>query len=165
MLENDNAYAKYGPFGVCEYIEDDYVKLFKNGSWPDLTDIPVPEEKTAPAQWTDNNGNPPCANIRKCYECGGNNICSYCPWLQNNNYIRHGVCGWEGRGGTGQGRVNGDHGGGHNGDSVNITLDSCDGNRKPMATSKYIHSVDEMKSFTFMAQPVSSANSVSGLLW
>ena len=74
LMDNGNANDKYGPVGVLGYLQVDYVKLFKNGRWPDLSDIPVPELNTVPAQGTHINGNPPRYDGRKCYECGGNNL-------------------------------------------------------------------------------------------
>ena len=37
LMENDNAYAKYVPVGVCGYLQDKYLIFFKNGRWPTLT--------------------------------------------------------------------------------------------------------------------------------
>ena len=42
LMKNYNAYGKYVPVGVCGYLQDEY-EFFKNFSWPDLSDIPIPE--------------------------------------------------------------------------------------------------------------------------
>ena len=55
LMKNDNAYGKYGPVGVCGYLQDEY-EFFKNVSWPDLSDIPLPEGNIAPVQSTYDNG-------------------------------------------------------------------------------------------------------------
>ena len=79
LMGNYNAYTKYVPVGACVYHQYYYEKLFKNGRWPALTDITVTEGNTPSAQETDDNGNPPCADCRKCCECGGNCLCPDIP--------------------------------------------------------------------------------------
>ena len=39
----DPDYSKYGPIGICGYLQDEYGRLFKNGRWPALTDVQQPE--------------------------------------------------------------------------------------------------------------------------
>ena len=55
MMKSENAYAKYGPVGVCGYLQDEY-EFFKNFSWPDLSDIPIPEGNIAPVKSKYDNG-------------------------------------------------------------------------------------------------------------
>ena len=74
LMENYNAYEKYGLVGVCGYLQDEYGKLFKNVRWHVLSGITYPERNTALAQGTDDNVDPPCDDGRKCYKCGGNNL-------------------------------------------------------------------------------------------
>ena len=65
LIENDNAYAKYAPVGVCGYFQDEYGFFFKNVRWTSITEFTVPEGNIAPAQGTDGNGNPPHDNGSK----------------------------------------------------------------------------------------------------
>ena len=141
-MEKYNAYSKYGPLGVCGYLKDEYGKFFKNDRLPSLTNIPVPEGSTSPAQGKYDNGEPPRGDGRKCYTCGGNNLCPDCLQLKQSNSRSHGGRGGYGSGGHGHGRGNGDRGGGRNGAVSNTTTDSRDVIRKPMAAWKHIHTVD-----------------------
>ena len=79
MIENGNAYAKYGPVGVCGYLQDEYGKLLNNNSWPALAGITVPGGNTSPAQGTYDNDNPPRDDGKKLYKFGGNHLHYECP--------------------------------------------------------------------------------------
>ena len=164
-MENDNDYTKYCPVGVCGYLKDEYGKLFKNGHWSDLTNIPWSLGITATSQRADNNGYPSLADGHKCYECGGNNLSPEVYSLQHENSRGHcGLVGY-GRYGHGHGRVNDDCGGVHNGYSSNITRDRLDGNLKPVEDWKYIHIIDENAFLILLLQPGSYEKRVSALLW
>ena len=58
LVGHYNTYVKYGLVRVYGYLKDQYGKLFNNFHWHVLTNSPIPEGNTAPAQGTDNNGNP-----------------------------------------------------------------------------------------------------------
>ena len=64
---------------MCGNLQDEYGKLFRNGHWHTLTDIPVPEGDTSPAQVKYNNCDPPHADGQKCYVCSGTHILPDCP--------------------------------------------------------------------------------------
>ena len=67
--------AKYGPIGICGYLQDKYGKLFKNGRWPALTDVQQPEGNNitpkTPTPSPTTSGDEPLADGRTCYTCGG----------------------------------------------------------------------------------------------
>ena len=129
-------------------------RKLNNVRWLDLTDISVPEENTAPAHGTDDNGDPPCADGRKCYDCGGNHLIPEFPLPQQANSICNGGYGGDGRGIHGNIIGNYDRGGDRNGSSRNITWVRNDGNRKYMVDWKYVHPVDK-----------NTAADISGTTW
>ena len=101
LIENDNGYSKYVPFGVCGYPQYYYGKLFKSGCWHDLTDITDPEGKNHLRKGYCH------ANVHECYKYGGDHILPDYPQLKHTNSNSNGGCGLDGRGSHGHGTGNG----------------------------------------------------------
>ena len=62
MMKSENAYAKYGPVGVCGYLQDEYGFFFKNGLWTDFIDSTVLEGNTSPEKGAYDNSDHPCSD-------------------------------------------------------------------------------------------------------
>ena len=68
LMENDNSYPKYGPFGVCGYLQDEYG--FFSRMFLGLLSITTLLLKET---------HHPNSDCHKLYECGGNHLLPDCP--------------------------------------------------------------------------------------